>query len=232
MYKKNNIAVIIPAMNEESSIGKVLGDIPGFVDDILVTDNGSTDNTSGAAKSSGARVFWEPRRGYGLACLKAMENLVHSDIVVFLDGDYSDHPEEMINLVDPIALNKTDFVIGSRVLGEAEKGALAIQARFGNWLACKLMKLFWNYTYSDLGPFRAIRYSSLVDLNMKDQNYGWTVEMQIKALKRNLRITEVPVSYRKRIGVSKVTGTLRGVFGAGYKILATIFIYGLQSYRK
>ncbi len=232
MYKKNKIAVIIPAINEESSIGKVLRDIPGWVDDILVTDNGSTDNTSGVAKSGGARVFQESRRGYGMACLKAMENLADPDIVVFIDGDYSDYPEEMNALVEPIALNRADFVIGSRVLGKAEKGALAIQARFGNWLACKLMKLFWDFSYTDLGPFRAIRYNKLVGLNMKDQNYGWTVEMQIKALKMNLRVTEVAVSYRKRIGVSKVTGTLRGVLGAGYKILSTIFIYGFQSYRK
>ena len=160
-----------------------------------------------------------------------MENLAHPDIVVFIDGDYSDYPEEMNALVEPIALNRADFVIGSRVLGKAEKGALAIQARFGNWLACKLMKLFWDFSYTDLGPFRAIRYNNLVGLNMKDQNYGWTVEMQIKALKMNLRVTEVAVSYRKRIGVSKVTGTLRGVLGAGYKILSTIFIYGFQSYR-
>lgn len=232
MYKKNKIAVIIPAINEESSIGKVLRDIPGWVDDILVTDNGSTDNTSGVAKSGGARVFQEPRRGYGMACLKAMDNLADPDIVVFIDGDYSDYPEEMNALVEPIALNRADFVIGSRVLGKAEKGALAIQARFGNWLACKLMKLFWDFSYTDLGPFRAIRYNNLVGLNMKDQNYGWTVEMQIKALKMNLGVTEVAVSYRKRIGVSKVTGTLRGVLGAGYKILSTIFIYGFQSYRK
>ena len=231
MYKKNKIAVIIPAINEESSIGKVLRDIPGWVDDILVTDNGSTDNTSGVAKSGGARVFQESRRGYGMACLKAMENLADPDIVVFIDGDYSDYPEEMNALVEPIALNRADFVIGSRVLGKAEKGALAIQARFGNWLSCKLMKLFWDFSYTDLGPFRAIRYNNLVGLNMKDQNYGWTVEMQIKALKMNLRVTEVAVSYRKRIGVSKVTGTLRGVLGAGYKILSTIFIYGFQSYR-
>jgi hypothetical protein len=160
-----------------------------------------------------------------------MKHLKSPDIVVFLDGDYSDHPEEMNTLVEPIASNKVDFVVGSRVLGIAEKGALAIQARFGNWLACKLIGMFWNYNYTDLGPFRAIRYNKLVDLNMEDQNYGWTVEMQIKALKTNLRICEVPVSYRKRIGVSKVTGTLRGIVGAGYKILATIFLYGFQSYK-
>jgi glycosyltransferase involved in cell wall biosynthesis len=231
MYKQNKIAVIIPAMNEESSIGKVLADIPDWVDDILVADNGSTDNTSRVAESAGARVFLEPQRGYGSACLKAMENLVHPDIVVFIDGDYSDHPEEMDILVDPIAIDQADFVLGSRVLGKAEKGALAIQARFGNWLACKLIKLFWDFKYTDLGPFRAIRYNNLIDLNMEDQNYGWTVEMQIKALKKNLRILEVPVRYRKRIGISKVTGTLRGVLGAGYKILSTIFIYGFQSYR-
>jgi glycosyltransferase involved in cell wall biosynthesis len=231
MFKKHKIAVIIPAMNEEKSIGKVLQDIPHWVDDILVVDNGSTDNTFAVASAGGARVFKEPRRGYGLACLKAMENLANPDIVVFLDGDYSDFPQEMNHLVDPIALHTYDFVIGSRVLGSAETGALAIQARFGNWLACQLMKLFWNFSYTDLGPFRAIRTSNLFEMNMRDPNYGWTVEMQIKALKQNLRITEVPVSYRKRIGVSKVTGTLRGVLGAGYKILSTIFIYGLRSYR-
>ncbi len=231
MYKQLKIAVIIPAMNEAESIGKVLQDIPDWVDEILVVDNRSTDNTSAVARANGARVFLETRRGYGLACLQAMKNLSNPDIVVFLDGDYSDFPQEMNRLVDPIAQNTHDFVIGSRFQGQAEKGALAIQARFGNWLACRLIKLFWNFTYTDLGPFRAIRSKNLFEMQMEDPNYGWTVEMQIKALKLNLRITEVPVSYRKRIGVSKVTGTLRGVLGAGYKILSTIFIYGLKSFK-
>ena len=232
MRQNKKIAVIIPALNEQESIERVLADIPAWVDDIIVVDNGSRDGTPDIARTAGARVFREERRGYGVACLKGMANLRDPDIVVFLDGDYSDHPDEMDRLVDPLIEEDFDFVLGSRVLGQAEKGALAPQAKFGNWLACQLMYLFWGTRFTDLGPFRAINYRRLLDLNMQDLNYGWTVEMQIKAIRQNLKTIERPVSYRKRIGKSKVTGTLRGVFGAGYKILATIFIYGFQSYQK
>jgi glycosyltransferase involved in cell wall biosynthesis len=231
MRDHHKIAVIIPALNEEMSIGKVLRDIPVWADDVIVIDNGSTDNTAAIAREAGARVFREEEPGYGVSCLLGIANLQDPDIVVFLDGDYSDYPDEMASLVDPIIRDQIDFVIGSRTLGESERGALAPQARFGNWLACWLIDLFWHAKYTDLGPFRAIRYKALRQLNMQDKNYGWTVEMQIKAIRNNLKVREMPVKYRKRIGTSKVTGTVRGVIGAGYKILVTIFIYGFQLYR-
>lgn len=174
------------------------------------------------ALEGGARVVLEPRRGYGSACLAAIESLSPTDIVVFLDGDYSDYPEEMNLLVDPIIEDKVDMVIGSRVRGQREKGALAPQAHFGNMLACLLMRIFWSVKYTDLGPFRAIRYEALDSLKMMDQNYGWTVEMQIRAAQVGLSCLEVPVRYRQRIGRSKITGTIQGVFFAGYKILYTI----------
>lgn len=224
MRKKYNISVIIPAINEEESIAKVVEEIPKWVDEIIVVDNGSVDKTSEVAKSAGAEVFLEERSGYGAACLTGIANLNNPDIVVFLDGDYSDYPEEMHLLVDPIIKNQYDMVIGSRVLGNAEKGALTPQARFGNWLSCKLIYLFWRVKYTDLGPFRAIGYSALKKLNMKDPNYGWTVEMQIKAAQKGVKSLEVPVSYRKRIGKSKVSGTIRGVILAGTKILVIIFL--------
>lgn len=207
----------------------VLADIPNWVDEIIVVDNGSTDRTVDVAQAQGAQVIIELERGYGSACLKGMEQLKQPDIVVFLDGDYSDYPEDMSELVDPIINRNINFIIGSRVLGKREKGALSIQARFGNWLACELIKLFWGIKYSDLGPYRAIQYHHLVGLGMKDNNYGWTVEMQIKAAEQNLSIEEVPVRYRRRTGKSKVSGTLRGIIGAGYKIITTIFIYGFLS---
>lgn len=222
------IAVIIPAMNEEASIGKVIDEIPAYVDDIVVVDNGSIDRTTEVACAHGTRTLHEPERGYGTACLTGIASLEDTDIVVFLDGDYSDYPEEMSLLVEPIIQNQADMVIGSRALGETEKGALSPQQVFGNWLACRLMRLFWGVNYSDLGPFRAIRYSTLQSLNMRDRNYGWTVEMQIKAAQRRVRYREAPVRYRKRIGKSKVSGTVRGVIGAGTKILSTIFITALD----
>jgi glycosyltransferase involved in cell wall biosynthesis len=222
------IAVIIPAMNEEASIGKVIDEIPAYVDDIVVVDNGSDDKSAEVARVHGARTLYEPERGYGIACLTGIASLKDTDIVVFLDGDYSDYPEEMSLLVEPIIKNQADMVIGSRALGETEKGALSPQQVFGNWLACRLMRLFWGVNYSDLGPFRAIRYFTLQSLNMRDHNYGWTVEMQIKAAQRRVRCQEVPVRYRKRIGKSKVSGTIRGVIGAGTKILSTIFITALD----
>jgi glycosyltransferase involved in cell wall biosynthesis len=216
------ISVIIPALNEEAAIGRVIAAIPGWVDEVLVVDNGSTDVTAAVARKQGARVIWEAQRGYGAACLAGIDALNTPDIVVFLDGDFSDYPEEMERLVGPLVENKADLVIGSRVLGQRQPGALTPQARFGNWLACLLIRLIWHVSYSDLGPFRAIRFPALRLLNMQDRNYGWTVEMQIKAAARHLRIFEVPVSYRLRVGQSKISGTFRGVVGAGTKILATI----------
>jgi glycosyltransferase involved in cell wall biosynthesis len=234
MRNKFRISVIIPAVDEELSIGKVIAEIPGWVDEIIVVDNGSEDKTADVAQSAGAKVLFEPRRGYGCACLTGIAKLDNPDIVVFLDGDYSDYPGEMSSLVDPVINGSADLVIGSRVLGQAQEGALSPQARFGNWLACKLIRLFWKIRFTDLGPFRAIRFSTLNELDMRDRNYGWTVEMQIKAAQRGQRALEVPVSYRKRIGKSKVSGTVRGVVLAGTKILTLIFVsaIGLEWNRK
>ncbi len=227
MRNEHSIAVIIPVLNEVASIGQVIDAIPPWVDDIVVVDNGSEDGTGEVATSHGARVVVEPQRGYGAACLCGIAALGAPDIVVFLDGDYSDHPEEMPLLVDPIIQGEVDMMIGSRVRGEWERGALTPQARFGNWLATRLIRLFWGIRYTDLGPFRAIRYRTLHQLDMADQDYGWTVEMQIKAALHAVPADEVPVSYRKRVGVSKISGTIRGVVGAGYKILSTIFFSAL-----
>lgn len=225
MIDDKKIVVIIPAFNEEQSLPKVINEIPDFVDEIVVADNGSNDNTVAVAKKSGATVVTEIERGYGAACLKAVDYIKNKsyDIIVFLDGDYSDHPQEMNLVVEPIIKNDFDLVIGSRMLGKREKGAMLPQAIFGNWLATFLIKLFWKYHFTDLGPFRAIKYSSLLKLNMQDRNFGWTVEMQIKAAKQKMKTTEVPVSYRKRIGKSKVTGTLKGTIKASVKILYLIF---------
>ncbi len=224
MRNSHHISVIIPAINEEATIGRVIADIPDWVDETLVVDNGSTDRTVEIAESQGARVIHQPERGYGAACLAGIAALQKNcDIVVFLDGDYSDYPEEMNLLVDPIIENRVEMVIGSRI-ANALPGALTPQAIFGNWLSCRLMKLFWGVTYTDLGPFRAIRRKALEKLNMRDRNYGWTVEMQIKAAQHNVREMEIPVRYRKRGGgKSKVSGNIRGVIGAGVKILAVIF---------
>lgn len=224
------IDIIIPAYNEEKSIGRVLADIPWKrVREVIVTDNASTDNTASAAKAGGAKVLHEPRRGYGRACLKAMDYIAQKpekpDIVVFMDADYSDHPDELEQLLAPIAAGKADLVIGSRALGKSERGSLSPQQIFGNWLATKLLRWLYKTNFTDLGPFRAIRYDSLVEVGMQDKTYGWTVEMQAKAARLGLSYTEVPVSYRKRIGTSKVSGTLRGTLGAGYKILWTIYKY-------
>jgi len=218
------VAVIIPALNESEAVGHVLSAIPEWVDDIVVVDNGSTDDTAVMARNHGARVVTESRRGYGSACLTGIQQLADPDVILFMDGDYSDHPEEAALLVDPIISGKADMVIGSRVLGNRGPGALTPQAIFGNWLACRLMQLFWKKRFTDLGPFRAISMPALRSLQMRDPNYGWTVEMQIKAVKCDLRVEEVPVSYRRRIGKSKVSGTVRGVFGAGTKILGTILL--------
>jgi glycosyltransferase involved in cell wall biosynthesis len=224
------IFVIIPALDEEASIGKVLTDIPReLVSEVIVTDNGSTDKTAETAAASGATVLREQRRGYGYACMKGIHYALSKpvgerpDIIVFLDGDYSDYPGEMGTLVRPIIEDGVDMVIGSRIMGSRERGALLPQARFGNALATTLIKWFYGTEFTDLGPFRAIRFDSLIGLGMSEMTYGWTVEMQIKAAKIGLNCREVPVSYRKRIGVSKVTGTLQGAFKAGFGILLNIF---------
>ena len=220
-----NAALIIPALNEEQSIGLVLDEIPaGLYSTVFVVDNGSGDRTSEVAEAHGAQVLAEPRRGYGNACLRAMAALSpQTDIVVFMDGDGSDVAAEARGLIDPIARGEADFVVGSRELGQAEPGALSPHQRFGNRLITSLIRLFHGYRYTDLGPFRAIRASSLASLGMQDPNYGWTAEMQIKAVKKGLRVVEVPVSYRRRLqGASKVSGSIRGSIGAGIKILWTV----------
>ncbi|HEY4492200.1 MAG TPA: glycosyltransferase family 2 protein, partial [Acidobacteriota bacterium] len=215
-----SVSVIIPAFNEEDSIEAVLREIPrDIADEIIVVDNGSTDRTAERAASAAAKVISEPRRGYGHACLRGMSVLQDPDVVVFLDGDHSDHPSEMRLLVQPIIGNQADLVIGSRTRGVREKYALTPHARFGNWLASLLIRWFFGFSYTDLGPFRAIRYSSLKQLDMQDRTFGWTVEMQINAIRQGLRIMEVPVSYRKRIGKSKVSGTIVGSVKAGTKII-------------
>ncbi|SHO60498.1 glycosyltransferase family 2 protein [Algoriphagus zhangzhouensis] len=223
------IDVIIPAFNEEKSIPKVIHDIPKFVRHVVVANNNSTDQTAAVAEKAGAVVVFEGQKGYGKACLTAMDWIknqeIQPDIVVFLDGDYSDYPEEMTGLVQPILEGKADMVIGSRALGERESGSMTVPQVFGNWLATTMMNYIQGAKFSDLGPFRAIDWPKLLSLNMVDQNYGWTIEMQIKAHKAGLKYLEVPVNYRKRIGVSKVSGTVKGVFGAGYKIILTIFKY-------
>ncbi|NUQ26513.1 MAG: glycosyltransferase family 2 protein [Saprospiraceae bacterium] len=228
--KKPVIDVIIPAHNEERSIGLVLSAIPeGLVREVVVCNNASTDRTVQVAKAAGATVLNEPRMGYGSACQTAINYLKQKpadqqpDIVVFMDADYSDHPEEMHRLVQPIIDDKADLVIGSRVLGSLERGSMMPQQIFGNWLATNLIRFFYNYQFTDLGPFRAIRFPRLVQMNMEDPDFGWTVEMQVKAAKEKLKCTEVPVSYRRRVGTSKVSGTLRGSMMAGHKILWTIF---------
>ena len=225
------VSVIIPVLNEENAIAKVINDIPktGYneettIQEIIVVDNGCTDNTAAIAERNGARIVTEPRCGYGYACLAGITALTTKppDIVVFLDGDYSDYPTDMPQLLQPILENGTALVIGARTQGNA-KEALLPQARFGNWLACFLIRRFFGVHYTDLGPFRAILYKDLLALNMQDKTFGWTVEMQLKAAKLGIAACEVPVRYRKRIGTSKITGTLTGTFKAGYKILTTLF---------
>ena len=222
MRLNHRVSVVIPALNEERAIGRVLDDIPGWVDQIVVADNGSQDTTPEVARAGGAVVVSEPERGYGAACQAGLERLDETDIIVFLDGDYSDSPTEMDRIVDPIAKGEVDLVIGSRVLGNAEPGALLAHQRYGNLLACALMRLFWNTRHTDLGPFRAIKASSLDDLKMRDRAFGWTVEMQIKAARHGLRAKDVPVSYAPRIGTSKISGTIRGTVLASTTILGVI----------
>lgn len=222
MYECWRIGVVIPALDEEQALPRVIADIPDWVDEIVVVDNGSHDRTAEVAKTAGARVAYEDERGYGAACQAGIRALDAPDIVVFLDGDYSDDPSEMVILVDPIATGIADFVVGSRVAGKAARGALLPQQRFGNWFACLLMRRLWGFAYTDLGPFRAIRRDVLEGLGMTDRKYGWTVEMQIKAAEAGLKYLEVPVSYRPRIGTSKISGTLRGSLMAGITILGVI----------
>lgn len=229
---KAAVNVIIPALNESAAISKVIGDIPDFVQEIIVVDNGSTDTTAEMAKNAGATVLHESKKGYGHACLKGLDYLKNlnkkTDIVVFLDGDYSDYPEQMSDVIAPITDNNMDFVLGSRKKNLSEKGAMQPQQRFGNWLATRLMTLFFNSKFTDLGPFRAIKYEVLISLDMRDQTYGWTVEMQLKILKQKFTYCEIPVKYRNRIGVSKVSGTLKGTIFAGVKILSWIFKYSFK----
>lgn len=226
------IKVIIPAFNEAKSIANVINDIPDIVDEIIVVSNNSTDDTEINAINAGATVLTENRKGYGYACLRGIEYITKQkskpEIVVFLDGDYSDYPEELTKLIAPILKDNIDFVIGARVKRLREQGSMTPQQVFGNWLATFLMKLLFGAKFTDLGPFRAIKYNMLLALNMQDKTYGWTIEMQLKALKQKFSYTEIPVKYRNRIGVSKVSGTVKGSIFAGIKILGWIFKYSFK----
>jgi glycosyltransferase involved in cell wall biosynthesis len=227
-----NIIVIIPAYNEGDSIAHVISEIPKSVSEIIVVNNNSTDDTVINAEETGATVLTENRRGYGYACLKGMDYIAKQpeppDIVVFIDGDYSDYPEELDKIVAPIMENDMDFVIGARTKELREDGSMTFPQIFGNELATFLMRLFFRSKFTDLGPFRAIKYDKLKELDMEDKTYGWTVEMQLKALRKKLAYTEVPVRYKKRIGVSKVSGTVKGAIFAGIKILGWIFKYSIK----
>lgn len=225
---KQIVDVIIPALNEEKSISLVISDLPKeFIRNVIVVDNGSTDETAQVASDAGAVVLKQAMKGYGYACLTGIDYCKMQDskpdVILFIDGDYSDFPQEANLILDPIFNNTHDFVVGSRALGKNEKGSMTIPQRFGNWLSSKLILLIYKVKFTDLGPFRAIRFEELVKMDMQDKTYGWTVEMQIKAAKMKLRCIEVPVTYRKRIGKSKVSGTVKGSFLAGHKILWTIF---------
>ena len=230
--KEPQIKVIIPAFNEANSIGRVIADIPKHVNEVIVVSNNSTDKTIAIAESAGATVLEENQRGYGYACLKGLayikESLVKPDIIVFLDGDYSDYPEYLDAIVRPIIKCDVDLVIGARAKELREDGSMTTPQIFGNWLATRLMKLFFKSRFTDLGPFRAIKYDTLLGLEMEDKTYGWTVEMQLKVLKQRLAYTEVKVPYRNRIGVSKISGTLKGAIFAGVKILGWIFKYSFK----
>ncbi|HVT17625.1 MAG TPA: glycosyltransferase family 2 protein [Thermoanaerobaculia bacterium] len=230
------IDVVIPALDEEVSLPLVLAALPRPpVRRVVVADNGSVDATARVAREAGAEVVLAARRGYGSACLAALDHLRRSgppDVVVFVDADFSDHPDELPRLVAPLAGGEADLVIGSRVLGEREPGALLPQARAGNLVACVLIRLLYGHRFTDLGPFRAVRWQALERLGMADPDFGWTAEMQVKALRHRLRVTEVPVSYRRRVGVSKITGTLSGTLRAGYKILWTVLRYSRPGRRR
>jgi len=227
-----SVIVIIPAHNEKKSIGKVIEEIPALVHEIIVVNNCSTDNTALVAKKAGATVLTENRMGYGYACLKgiayASQQKHQPDIVVFLDGDYSDCPNELLKIIAPIEENEVDFVVGARVKALREEGSVTPQQIFGNWLACFLMKILFKSNFTDLGPFRAIRWETLKSLKMSDKTYGWTVEMQLKVLRQKINYQEIPVSYKKRIGVSKVSGTIKGTIFAGVKIIGWIFKHYLS----
>jgi len=230
MKNKPSIAVIIPAHNEEQSIGKVIHDIPKeWVDTVIVCSNNSDDNTVAVAKKAGAIALEESKKGYGWACMKGINYAkilpIPPDIIVFMDGDYSDYPQELPKVVKPIIDNNIDLVIGSRAKGQKEAGSMTFPQRFGNWLSTRLMRLIYGVTYSDLGPFRAIKLNQLLALNMQEMTFGWTIEMQIKAAKHKMTYTEVPVNYKVRIGESKVSGTVKGAVMAGIKILWCIAKY-------
>jgi len=225
MLSGKKIAVIIPALNEEKTLPLVFKDMPeDLVDEVVVIDNGSSDKTPEIAKEHGATLLFESRKGYGYPCLKGIEHLRSNrpDIVVFVDGNYSDHPDEIIRLVRPMVEEDYDLVIGSRTAGSVEKGALRVPVRFGNFLATMLIRVLYGFKYSDVGPFRAVKFDKLLKMDLND-NLGWTVEMQAKAIKMKLRILEVPVSYRTGTGKSKITGNLKGIFIVGYRILRAVF---------
>lgn len=227
-----DIKVIIPAINEADSIGKVVSELQSHVSEVIVVDNGSEDETAANAKNAGATVLTENRKGYGYACLKGLEYVAKQskqpDIIVFIDGDYSDYPEELDKVVAPILENDVDFVVGARKKALREPGSMTPQQVFGNQLATFLMRLLFRSKFTDLGPFRAIKYENLKELQMQDTTYGWTVEMQLKILRKKMSYTEVPVRYKRRIGVSKVSGTVKGTIFAGIKILGWIFKYSLK----
>lgn len=227
---KAKVFVVIPAYNEEKSVGKVIGDLPrSEIEEIIVVNNNSSDKTSEEARKAGATVLDEKIKGYGRACLKALTYIetkaTGDDIVAFIDADYSDYPAELSNLLIPVYSGQADMVIGSRYLGISERGSMTFPQRFGNWLSGHLINLIYGVRFTDLGPFRVINYAKLKELEMCDQNFGWTVEMQIKAVKKKLKCVEIPVNYKKRIGVSKVSGTVRGSVSAAYKIIYTILKY-------
>ncbi|MEP0133757.1 MAG: glycosyltransferase family 2 protein [Eudoraea sp.] len=227
-----DIQVIIPAYNEANSIAKVIQEIPAIVSEIIVVNNNSTDDTAINATRAGATVLNETRKGYGYACLCGMDYIARKsrkpNIIVFIDGDYSDYPEELTKIVKPILEENVDLVIGARTKALREDGSMTPQQIFGNKLATFLMKLFFGSTFTDLGPFRAIKYEKLLKLQMEDKTYGWTIEMQLKTLKNKMSYVEIPVRYKKRIGISKVSGTLKGSIFAGVKILGWIFKYSLK----
>ncbi len=223
-----SIFVVIPALNESQALPLVLADLPtARISEVVVVDNGSTDGTPRVARENGATVVSEPRRGYGRACLAGIaylaRNAVPPDVVVFCDADHSDHPEELLELIEPIVSGRAELVVGSRVLGRREPGALLPQARFGNLLAAWLIRWLYGLRVTDLGPFRAILWSTLLALEMQDTDFGWTAEMQVKAAKAGVPYCEVPAAYRRRVGVSKITGTVSGTVRAGWKILYTVF---------